>query len=76
MKYKITHRVTADFIAEVIVDESEIDTKTNDLREYKKPNGKFEFTMIKGTEKLERTTYEKHNDKEFNIINQDSISDE
>ena len=76
MKYKITHRVTADFIAEVIVDESEIDTKTNDLREYKKPNGKFEFTMIKGTEKIERTTYEKHNDKEFNIINQDSISDE
>lgn len=76
MKYKITHRVTADFIAEVIVDESEIDTKTNDLKEYKKPNGKFEFTMIKGTEKVERTTYEKHNDKEFNIINQDSISDE
>ena len=76
MKYKITHRVTADFIAEVIIDESEIDTKTNDLKEYKKPNGKFEFTMIKGTEKIERTTYEKYNDKEFNIINQDSISDE
>ena len=76
MKYKITHLVTAEFVAEVIVDESEINTKTNDLKEYKKPDGKFEFTMIKGTEKLVRTTYEKHNDKEFNIINQDSISDE
>jgi hypothetical protein len=76
MKYKITHLVTAEFVAEVIVDESEINTQTNDLKEYKKPDGKFEFTMIKGTEKLVRTTYEKHNDKEFNIINQDSISDE
>ena len=76
MKYKITHQITAEFVAEIIVDESEIDTKTNDLKEYKKPNGKFEFTMIKGTEQLVRTTYEKHNDKEFNIINQDSISDE
>ena len=76
MKYKISHLITADFVAEVIVDESEINTQTNDLKEYKKPDGKFEFTMIKGTEKLVRTTYEKHNDKEFNIINQDSISDE
>jgi|TARA_S200002703_G_scaffold8511_3_gene8570 hypothetical protein len=76
MKYKITHLVTAEFVAEIIVDESEINTQTNDLKEYKKPDGKFEFTMIKGTEKLVRTTYEKHNDKEFNIINQDSISDE
>jgi len=76
MKYKITHLVTADFVAEIIVDESEIDTQTNDLKEFKKPNGKFEFSMIKGTEQLTRTTYEKYNDKEFNIINQDSISDE
>ena len=73
MKYKITHLVTAEFVAEVIVDESEINTQTNDLKEYKKPDGKFEFTMIKGTEKLVRTTYEKHNDKEFNIINQDML---
>jgi hypothetical protein len=76
MKYKITHLVTADFVAEIVVDESEIDTQTNDLKEFKKPNGKFEFSMIKGTEQLTRTTYEKYNDKEFNIINQDSISDE
>ena len=76
MKYKITHVINADFVAEVIVDESEIDTKTNDLKEYKKPNGKFQITMLKGTESITSSTYEKHNDKEFNIINQDSISDE
>ena len=76
MQYKITHLVTADFVAEIVVDESEINTQTNDLKEFKKPNGKFEFSMIKGTEQLTRTTYEKYNDKEFNIINQDSISDE
>ena len=75
-KYLITHWVTADFIAEKVVDESEIDTKTNDLKEYKKPNGKFQITMLKGTESITSSTYEKHNDKEFNIINQDSISDE
>ena len=76
MKYKITHVINADFVAEVVVDESEIDTKTNDLKEYKKPNGKFQITMLKGTESITSSTYEKHNDKEFNIINQDSISDE
>ncbi len=76
MKYKITHVINADFVAEVIVDESEIDTQTNDLKEYKKPNSKFEITMLKGTESITSSTYEKHNDKEFNIINQDSISDE
>ena len=76
MKYKITHKVTAEFIAESIVDESEIDIETNDLKHFKKPNGSFEFTMIKGTESVLGTTYEKVNDQEFNIINQDSISDE
>ena len=33
-KYKITHKITADFIAEEIVNEDEIDTETNDLKEY------------------------------------------
>ena len=37
-KYKITHKITADFIAEAIVNEDEIDTSINDLKEYKKPN--------------------------------------
>ncbi len=51
-KYKITHKITADFIAEAIVNEDEIDSNTNDLKDYKKPNSKFEYTMLKGSESI------------------------
>ena len=54
-KYKIVHRISADFIAEAIVNEDEIDTSINDLKEYKKPNSKFEYTMLKGTESVTQT---------------------
>jgi|TARA_B100000035_G_scaffold315384_1_gene335679 hypothetical protein len=64
-KYKITHKVTADFIAEIIVNEDQIDTEINDLKEYKKPNSKFNFTMLKGTESVTQTTYEEY-DKNIN----------
>ena len=59
-KYKITHLVSADFEATVIVNEDEIDTNLNDLKEYKKPDSKFNFTMLKGTEAITRTYYEEH----------------
>jgi len=59
-KYKITHLISADFEATVIVNEDEIDTNLNDLKEYKKPDSKFNFTMIKGTESITRTYYEEH----------------
>ena len=62
-KYKITHKITADFIAEIIVNEDEIDAKINDLKEYKKPNSKFEYTMLKGTESVTQTTYEEYDEK-------------
>jgi len=65
-KYKITHKITADFIAEVIVNEDEIDTSINDLKEYKKPNSKFEFTMVKGTEQITQTNYELYDEKPNN----------
>lgn len=61
-KYKITHKITADFVAEIIVNEDDIDTKINDLKEYKKPNSKFEYTMLKDTEKLTQTTYEEYDE--------------
>jgi hypothetical protein len=64
-KYKITHKITADFIAEVIVNEDEIDTSINDLKEYNKPNSKFNFTMVKGTESVTQTNYELY-DENFN----------
>ena len=72
-KYKITHKITADFIAEVIVNEDEIDINTNDLKDYKKPNSKFEYTMLKGTESVTQTTYEEYDEK-FNIISKDRTS--
>ena len=62
-KYKITHKITADFIAEAIVNEDEIDTSINDLKEYKKPNSKFNFTMLKGTETVTQTNYELYDEK-------------
>ena len=65
-KYKITHKITADFIAEVIVNENEIDATINDLKEYKKPNSKFEYTMLKGTESVTQTNYELYDEKPDN----------
>jgi|TARA_X000001388_G_scaffold29437_1_gene20904 hypothetical protein len=65
-KYKITHKITADFIAEVIVNEDEINTQINDLKEYKKPNSKFEYTMLKGTETVTQTNYELYDEKPDN----------
>jgi len=72
-KYKIIHRITADFIAEIIVNEDEIDTQKNDLKEYKKPNSKFEYTMLKGTESVTQTNYEKYDEKPDNS-SKESIS--
>ena len=59
-KYKITHLVSADFEATVIVNEDEIDINLNDLKAYKKPDSKFNFTMLKGTESIIRTFYEEY----------------
>lgn len=65
-KYIIRHKITADFIAQTIVNEDEIDTEINDLKEYKKPNSKFEYTMLKGTETVTQTTYEEYDEKPDN----------
>lgn len=73
-KYKITHRISADFIAEAIVNEDEIDTSINDLKEYNKPNSKFNFTMIKGTESVTQTNYEEYDEKPNNS-DKERISD-
>tara|TARA_R100000234_G_scaffold87566_1_gene56082 strand:- start:1959 stop:2195 length:237 start_codon:yes stop_codon:yes gene_type:complete len=57
-QYKITHLISAEFEATAIVDENEINEKINDLKDYKKPDSKFNFTMLKGTESILRTYYE------------------
>tara|TARA_A100001201_G_scaffold80368_1_gene71779 strand:+ start:124 stop:354 length:231 start_codon:yes stop_codon:yes gene_type:complete len=72
-KYKITHRISADFVAEAIVNEDEIDTSINDLKQYKKPNSKFDYTMLKGTETVTQTTYEEYDEK-LNNSNKERIS--
>ena len=73
MKYIIRHYLNVDATAEVIVDESEIDINLNDLKEHKKPNSKCKFNVIKGNEKLIRTTYEKYDEK-FNNSTKDGTS--
>ena len=73
-RYLIRHWVTADFIAEKVVDESEIDTIKNDLKDNSIPNSNFSFVMLKGTEKTIRTTYELY-DEELNNSSKDGISD-
>jgi len=65
-KYIIRHKITADFIAEAIVNEDEIDTSINDLKEYKKPNSKLDYIMLKGTESVTQTSYELYDEKPDN----------
>ena len=63
VKYLIRHHVSADFFAEKVVDESEIDTIKNDLKANSIPDGTFSFVMLKGTERTIRTTYELYDEK-------------
>ena len=63
MKYLIRHYLNVDATAEVIVDESEIDINLNNLKEHKTQNSKCKFNVIKGNEKLIRTTYQKYAEK-------------
>jgi len=73
-KYLIKHWVNADFIVEKVVDESEIDTVKNDLKQYKTPDSSFSFVMIKGSEKINRSTYEKY-DESLNNSSKERTSD-
>jgi len=73
-KYLIRHHISADFFAEKVVDESEIDAIKNDLKVNAIPNGTFSFVMLKGTEQIVRTTYEIYDEK-LNISSKDRTSD-
>ncbi len=61
-KYLIKHWINADFIVEKLVEESEIDIVKSDLKQYKTPDRTFNYVMIKGSEKINRTTYEKYDE--------------
>jgi hypothetical protein len=73
-KYLVRHYVTADFLAEKIVDESEIDSEKNNLKQNTIPDGSFSFIMVEQSEKLIRTTYEKY-DESLNNSSKKSTSD-
>ena len=73
MQYLIKHYINVDCLAEAVVDENEINAHTNDLKGYKTPNSKFNFTVIQGDEKITRTTLEQYDEK-FNISNKDRTS--
>tara|TARA_R100000655_G_scaffold105005_2_gene152801 strand:- start:877 stop:1107 length:231 start_codon:yes stop_codon:yes gene_type:complete len=75
VKYLIKHWVNVDVIAEKVVDESEVNTKTNDLGKNKTPDGTFSFVMINNSEKINRTTYEVY-DENINNSSKKSISNE
>tara|TARA_Y100000385_G_C12814531_1_gene517589 strand:- start:448 stop:678 length:231 start_codon:yes stop_codon:yes gene_type:complete len=72
-KYLVRHYVTADFVAEKIVDESEIDSEKNNLKQNTIPDGTFSFIMVEQSEKLIRTTYEKY-DESLNNSDKERIS--
>ncbi len=73
MKYLIKHWFNVDVIAEKVVDESEIDSIKNDLKEHKTPDSTFSFVMVKDSEKIKRTTYEIYDEK-LNIRGQNPPS--
>ena len=62
-KYLVRHWINVDVMAEKVVDEVDINTKTNDLGKHNIPDGSFSFVMIKGSEKINRTTYEIYDEK-------------
>ena len=73
-KYLVKHWVSADFIAEKVIDESQLDQTKNDLKQNTIPDGSFSFVMIKDSEKLLRTTYEKY-DESLNNSDKERTSD-
>ena len=50
-KYLVRHHVTADFVAEKVVDETEIDSEKNNLKQNTIPDGSFSFIMVEQSEK-------------------------
>ena len=73
-KYLVRHWINADFIAEKVVDESEINQTNNDIGNNKIPDSTFSFVMIKDSEKINRTTYEKY-DESLNNSSKERTSD-
>ena len=73
MKYKVTYWLNADFVAEEIIDEENINFKTNDLGQYNQPTKNAKYKVLDSI-KIIRRSYEKYDEKP-NISNKDGTSD-
>ena len=72
MKYKVTYLLNADFIAEEIIDEENINFKNNDLGKYNEPTKNAKYIVLDSI-KINRRSYEKYDEK-LNISSKDRIS--
>ena len=72
MKYKVIYWLNADFIAEEIIDEEDINFKNNDLGKYNEPTKNAKYKVL-DTIKINRTSYEKYDEKP-DISNKDRTS--
>ena len=72
MKYLVKHWLNVDMIAEEVIDEKEINFKTNNLGKYATPSPNAKYIVI-GDFKVKRRTYEQY-DKKSNNSNKDGTS--
>jgi hypothetical protein len=73
-KYLVRHWLNVDVIAEKVIDDTDINFKNNDLGKNNIPDGSFSYVMIKGSEKINRTTYEIY-DESINNSSKERTSD-
>ena len=55
MKYKVTYWLNADFTAEEIIDEENINFKTNDLGQYNQPTKNAKYKVLDGIKIIRRS---------------------
>ena len=72
MKYKVIYWLNADFIAEEIIDEEDINFKNNVLGKYNEPTKNAKYKVL-DTIKINRRSYEKYDEKP-DISNKDRTS--
>jgi len=72
MKYLVKHWLNVDMIAEEVIDETDINFKTNNLGKYETPSPNAKY-IVNGDFKVKRRTYEEY-DKKPNNSSKDRIS--
>ena len=72
MKYKVIYWLNADFIAEEIIDEENINFKNNDLGKYNEPTKNAKYKVLDSI-KINRRSYEKY-DAQPDISSKDRTS--